>query len=292
MLLGMVLAAQSGEDSIYSMDQRKFLPASVRDDIVFGQESKPPRFYTPVHGYDRTEAVEQDFWNIDSVFHGWTSGNMVSTPIAVARYTYALFNNDSDMLPQWMIKLMTTTVQEKYGLGVQLNRGSGLTGQPGDVGELWGHTGSRWGYDSFLEYSPKFEFALTGASNVESVYHDQTTQALCFAYNRLAAFYMGVAEPVCQVEGKGCKCSELKPPTLPTTTGPAMAPESMPVGTTGQGDSCDCASQSGGSVGSVPQTELGCHVSPFTGRRVCYVDSACTQGEVSARYAPAKFVPC
>merc|ERR1712187_16515 len=156
-------------------------------------------------GKFREDGKQDDFHDVAGEFNGLAAANMVATPQGAARFIYELYGPDYNMVPEELVKLMYTDPRGKYGIGTQL--GQGPTGQSGKYGEYYGHTGTRYGYQSFMHYFPELQFALSAASNIETDHHPQTDAALCFAYNRVAAELLGQDGMICKFSHEKCRCS-------------------------------------------------------------------------------------
>ena len=55
------------------------------------------------------------------------------------------------------------------------------------LGEAVGHLGATYGFQSQLVYFPALKFAMAVATNIETPHQSQPKDALCFAYNAVAA---------------------------------------------------------------------------------------------------------
>lgn len=113
-----------------------------------------------------------------SAVNGWTAGNLATTPADAARYVYELYSGKGRVLKKESADLMTsqfnTLIPEngwtcQYGLATMLlDDGSNSYNRSNNLGPLWGHGGTSYGFYSTTGYNPRFDFSYSIATNEET----------------------------------------------------------------------------------------------------------------------------
>ena len=229
-LLGLLLAEISGAETWQDFRQRDVIPTFddiYGDDVNISNirfaDSGPCSKYTRVHGYDEVQVKGFDVWNV-SCLGGWTAGNVISTPLEMAKWTQLMYGTPGSVLSRANEELLKNTtiacdLHEKgcagigqHGYGYCSFNQTLSTGKFGPIGESWGHLGATYGYQSSTNYYPKLNFTLTVASNIEIQEQDQPSYALCLAYNHILNHLEGKPKPTCTFTHSGyffghCDCS-------------------------------------------------------------------------------------
>lgn len=222
-LLGLVLAATKGVEW-NEFDQGAWRPQSSRDqgllkDTVWGVTGAPNNF-TKIHGYDQTSynghnssAVPgTDVSAVHGVFGGWTASDIVAPVSDIAQLAFAIYGDrspDAIVTPQ-NVSMMTNG--SFYGFSTFLL--SEFTGQPTDApvdyGTCWGHLGATYGWNSVVQYMPTLNISISVATNVESNFQAQPSDAFCVAYNRVKQIVMNETRSDCTYDASGyfgsCLC--------------------------------------------------------------------------------------
>lgn len=221
MILGMILAAKSGEETWTSYSQGSVLPPDLRNQFSFGVTGSPKDF-TPVHGYDRTSynmpenrTNNQDVWAVDGVFSGWTASDVVGSPAAMAQLYWDIYG-PTPRIALDSSKVMAVPANSGLFYGFATFGLSHATGQNGSYGDAWGHLGATYGYQSIILYLPKLAFTMAIASNMENDHQTHPSDTACFAYNSIAGLMLG-QEVSCRFvdegyHGGGCICDQFEPP--------------------------------------------------------------------------------
>uniref|UniRef100_A0A7S4W1H0 Beta-lactamase-related domain-containing protein n=1 Tax=Alexandrium monilatum TaxID=311494 RepID=A0A7S4W1H0_9DINO len=194
MLLGLVLAANAGDETWVTFNQSAFLPPELRSEIHFANRGSP-RDWDAVPGYDRTaynvpkgQHNDHDNWEVDGVFSGWTASNLVATPSTVAELTWQIFGPPEGIAPKEFVDQMIPKRTHLYGLGA-FNIGF-QTGHMDALGVGYGHLGATYGYQSVAGYFPELNIALSVASNIETDNQVQPSDTVCLAYNAVAGILL------------------------------------------------------------------------------------------------------
>ena len=228
LLLGVVLAAHAGSAHWYDFDQSSFRPPALAAAGFMGRTRYaargPPSQYTDVRGYDRTSYNGHDpdarpgidVGDVHGVFAGWTASDLVAPVADVAAMAHALYADPSQLVAQADVAMMTNASQGFYGFATFLL--SGYSGQPTDgpvdYGSLWGHLGATYGYNSMVEYNAALNVSIAVATNVESDFQAQPSDAFCGAYNAVLEILTGAPDGNCSYLASGyyggCVCSTTK----------------------------------------------------------------------------------
>lgn len=226
-LAGMILAAKTGASSWDQLNQAQVLKglsdSSVANDTFFFGKGTCAQQENPrvVHQYDLIEKHDVhspytigkvSFFDVydESCLNGWTMGNIGATSAAVAKFWYALYNNEivsANSLKE-MMTLHTFTsgfaLGLRYGMGLmELNpyKSFSSKGAPSKVApatRLYGHVGLDYGSGFTLNgFNPEFNVSVALATNNHygigmncslSQFSDNGAAAWetgCFLYNKV-----------------------------------------------------------------------------------------------------------
>eukprot|EP00656_Telonema_subtile_P027748 TRINITY_DN2990_c0_g1_i1.p1 TRINITY_DN2990_c0_g1~~TRINITY_DN2990_c0_g1_i1.p1 ORF type:complete len:444 (-),score=86.45 TRINITY_DN2990_c0_g1_i1:208-1539(-) len=210
-LLGYLLANTAGASNWTQYDQRSILPESLRNEIDFAM-SGPCRDWTNVHGIDRESSFAPYDVSDTSCLAGWTAGNVVMSSAAAARWTYALYGPDYEVLPKEYVDMMVPPEGESfYGLATFNLSGAKRTGQTGKYGVAYGHLGDTYGFTSIVSFYPALALSIAVGTNLESKVQDATNDVLCQTYNAIRTSMLGLPDAQCSYVpgsyyGGTCKC--------------------------------------------------------------------------------------
>jgi CubicO group peptidase (beta-lactamase class C family) len=209
-LLGLLLAAQSGADSWQDYSQAAALAPVLKDfsNLTFAV-SGPPSAWTPVHGYDVTKYNGNnrsiDVAEVAGVFGGWTASDIVFSAADAAKLMQDVYGPSYKLLSKPIVDKMYA---ESYITGYGLSTFNLTRLTPNDV--AYGHLGATYGYQSVVVYVPSLELSITIGTNIETDYQSQPADAFCSVYNTAKAIILGERVPHCTYsEGYwsgGCKC--------------------------------------------------------------------------------------
>jgi D-alanyl-D-alanine carboxypeptidase len=228
MILGMILAEQTGAKDWTTLDQAAFLPAEMRDEFRWALKGAPID-YSPVHGRDRTTFNINGTNDIDTTavhgcFAGWTASDVEATPKAMADLTWAVYGPEPSIAPMEYAKLMHNDGSGKHHYGVATFNMNSKTGQVNSsYGISYGHLGATYGFNSLVMFLPALNVSLAVATNMETDRQTHTGEAACFAYNAIAGEILGqnitctapAPEELSASWGKTCNCTQIVPPSEP-----------------------------------------------------------------------------
>jgi len=221
LLLGLVLAARSGAESWEEFDQGSVLPLQLRHQFQFATTGAPGD-YTRVHGYDRTaynmpakQTNNQDVWDVNGVFAGWSASDIVASPSAMAQLVWHIYGPNATIAKDSnLIMANPFSLVDFHFYGFATHCLSFVTGLklPSKYGQAWGHYGSTYGYQSIVLWFPGLEFSMAIASNIETDNQVQPADTACFAYNAIAGVMLGQKSSCTYMDtgyfSGGCRCSE------------------------------------------------------------------------------------
>jgi D-alanyl-D-alanine carboxypeptidase len=218
MLLGLILANQSGADSWDTYDQTTFLPDNIKRELQSIEYVKTgsPADVTPLHGYDRTSYNRQnprtkpgiDVHQVHGVFGGWTASDFTSTVADAAAFAYDVYGPESRLLKPASQQVMIPK-DDIYGFATfNISR---QTGYPAPMGTAYGHIGATYGYDSTLTFHPALNATITIASNMENDDQTHPSDTLCSLFSALKNHVKGTND-ICSYKPRGyyggeCKCT-------------------------------------------------------------------------------------
>jgi CubicO group peptidase (beta-lactamase class C family) len=218
MILGLILAANSGVSSWEEFNQASFMPESLRSKFEFGVTGAPSK-YTAVHGYDRTsynmpvnQTNDQDVWNVEGVFGGWTAADLVAPPSAVAELYYAIYGPKPSIAPNSNV-LMPSPCEsggESFYAVATFCLGDYTGHHSPKYGQAWGHLGATYGFDSIVAFFPAFNFTFAMSSNIENDDQTHPAETICYSYTAVANLMLG-QNASCKYSdggywGPSCKC--------------------------------------------------------------------------------------
>jgi len=200
MVLGLILAANSGVSSWEEFNQASFMPESLRSKFEFGITGAPSK-YTAVHGYDRTsynmpvnQTNDQDVFNVDGVFGGWTAADLVAAPSAVAELYWAVYGPNPSIAPGSNVLMPSPFASGQgdgfYGIAT-FDLGDYTGHNSPKYGRAWGHLGATYGFDSIVAFFPAFNFVFAMSSNIENDDQTHPAETICYAYTAVANLMLG-----------------------------------------------------------------------------------------------------
>merc|ERR1712176_1606672 len=188
-LLGLLLAQQAGKQSWDEYTQAEDLPMlpgmTGTSFAVHGLCSE----YTKVHAYSDERTQEVDVYDV-SCTNGWTCGNLISTAADAAIFVKALLGGGERVVKektkQEMLKFKpldkTWALGLPYGLGL-MDLSWFMKMAPG---ELVGHAGETYGFNSLTMYSKQYDFGLSITANSENL--NITTAVIVEAYTEIVKY--------------------------------------------------------------------------------------------------------
>eukprot|EP00040_Diaphanoeca_grandis_P003591 m.25333 g.25333 ORF g.25333 m.25333 type:complete len:486 (-) comp14960_c0_seq1:458-1915(-) len=223
-LLGLVLAATRGVEWD-KFDQGAWRPqTSIANGLLnntkWGVTGVAPNTFTNVHGFDQTSynghnssAVPgTDVSAVHGVFAGWTASDIVAPVGDIAQLAYAIYGDRGPNAIVTPANVSMMTKGDFYGFSTFLL--SEFTGQPTDgphdYGTCWGHLGATYGWNSVVQYMPTLNISISVATNVESNFQAQPSDAFCVAYNRVKQIILNETRSDCVYDASGyfgsCLC--------------------------------------------------------------------------------------
>jgi CubicO group peptidase (beta-lactamase class C family) len=197
-LLGLLLANEANATSGWkSYDQYSAL-AGARADFynVSFAATGPPAEYTSVHGYDVTHYNNNtgsiDVSGVSGVFGGWTAADFVADASDAASLVLDVYAPPYKLVSKPLVDQMYES-SSLTGYGLSTFNLTRLT--PSDV--AYGHLGATYGFQSLAVYVPKYNLALTVATNIERDHQDQPADIFCSVYNYVKAILEGKPTPTC-----------------------------------------------------------------------------------------------
>jgi D-alanyl-D-alanine carboxypeptidase len=147
---GMVIEAVTGNGAAEEIRSRIIEPAGLRQTFLAGDEPDPPEL---IHGYTESGGY-LDVTHLLDPSAAWTAGALVSSTADLSAFYAALLSGN--LLSDNELAEMTTWVdagQGEYGLG--------LLHQRAPFGEIIGHGGAIWGFQSIAVVTADGEQAYT-----------------------------------------------------------------------------------------------------------------------------------
>ena len=130
---------------------------NVKDSIRWAVNGSPKSFDV-IPGFDRTTYNGQnpanggvDVVNVSGVFAGYSAADFVGSPSDVAMLGYALWGNESLLVPAELRDLMVPH-KTFYGLASQNVGLMGIAGGDDEYSVAYGHLGATYGYDSIFAW--------------------------------------------------------------------------------------------------------------------------------------------
>jgi len=222
-ILGLIVASFYGHDKNYmEYDQSSFLnniPSleGVKNSIRWAVTGSPKQFDV-IPGFDRTTYNGQNpsdggvnVVDVAGVFAGYSAADFVGSPSDVAMLGYALWGNESLLVPSEYRDLMVPSSREFYGLASQNVGLMGIAGGDDEYSVAYGHLGATYGYDSIFAYNPTLDVGIAIASNIETSTQTQPSAAFCAVYNRVRNYLLNEEPQVCTYVTEGyyggtCTC--------------------------------------------------------------------------------------
>lgn len=173
-LLGMLLAANSGARTWDEYDQLSAFPDVVRKELShtrFAVTGNPAHF-TELNGYDitsyngNTKNTPKDVWNVTGVFSGWTASDITAPVGDIATLNYEIYGPLERVVSRATQEEMYLT-SNLTGYGLATFNLTSHTGLSGVDGIAMGHLGATYGYQSIVAFFPGRNFSLSIGSNIE-----------------------------------------------------------------------------------------------------------------------------
>ncbi len=224
-LLGLILAQQSGAKRWQDFDQSSFLPEDIKaklPSVRYVSKGAAPKDVTRLVGYDRTSYNGQsakalpgvDVRDVHGVFAGWSASDYTSTVADAARLAYEVYGPKQRIINATNQNIMVPYCSSSHSFeciyGFATFNLTDQIGQKGDMGTAYGHIGATYGFDTMLSYHPALDITIAIGSNMENDDQTHPSDTLCLLFTAVKNALTG-SQDKCSYEPRGyyggeCKC--------------------------------------------------------------------------------------